>query len=441
MGPVRFRAPVVYAWLLLVGWFPRGLWAAEAVPPPAAATEPVITAIRFVGNSTTRPQIMLEEMRVHVGDPADPLRIEQSRQAIMDLGLFKSVTSALEPSPGGVVLVITVDEKYYFLPIPRIGHDQNYNITWGGELRWDNIDGRNQSLRIIDDAEKASTAPGKTTTLSLDYSYPRIIGTPYEVDFSIARTRTPVLTTNNGVATGYQQISRNSNFIFSRWYEREGPTVGWRAGVGFVWRRLSNNVGFGDAVGLAQGKAAGFSFVLENIRVHDLVYSRAGRDFGYSGEYGATLLGSDNNYTRHLFYYREYKTMFNKPYHTLEWQLQIGLSSSPLLGSPYAYALGGGSSLRGYADSSITGNAFVLANVQYLAPLFGHNAFRGVVFTDIGNAYPRNSAIDFSGLKTSVGTGLRLKLNSFVKVDLRLDIAYGLEGGETKVYASSSEIF
>ncbi len=437
----RFRAPVMYTWLLLAGWFPGGLWAANAVTSPAAATEPVITAIRFVGNVTTKPQILLEEMHVHVGDPADPVRIEQSRQAIMDLGLFKSVTSALKPSQGGVDLIITVDEKYYFLPIPRIGHDQNYRLTWGGELRWDNIDGRNQSLRIIDDAEKSATASGKTTTLSLDYSYPLIMGTPYEVDFSGARTRTPVLATNNSVLTGYKQISRNANLTFSRWYEREGPTAGWLAGTGLVWRRLDNNVSFGDGIGLAHGRAVGFSVVLEDIHVHDLVYSRVGRDFGYSGEYGATLLGSDNNYTRHLFYYREYKTMFNKPFHTLEWQLQLGLSSSSLLGAPYAYALGGGSSLRGYADSSITGNAFVLANIQYLVPLFGHNAIRGVVFTDIGNAYPRNTEVDFAGLKTSVGTGLRLKLNSFVKVDLRLDIAHGLEGGGTRVYASSSEIF
>ncbi|MHB8454253.1 MAG: BamA/TamA family outer membrane protein [Acidiferrobacterales bacterium] len=441
MFPARIRALAISAWLLPAGWFPGVLWAANAVTSPAAATEPVITAIHFVGNRTTKRQILLEEMHVHVGDPADPVRIEQSRQAVMDLGLFKSVTSALEPSQGGVVLVITVAEKYYFLPIPRIGHDQNYNITWGGELRWDNIDGRNQSLRIIDDAEKSSTAPGKTTTQSIDYSYPLIIGSPYELDFSGARTRTPMLTTNNGVATGYKQISRNANLTFSRWYTRESPTAGLRAGIGLVWRRLSNNVGFGDGTGLAQGRSVGFSFVLENIHVHDLVYSRVGRDFGYSGEYGATMLGSDNNYTRHLFFYREYKTMFNKPFHTLEWQLQLGLSSSALLDAPYAYALGGGSSLRGYADGSITGNAFVLANIQYLAPLFGHNAIRGVVFTDIGNAYPRNTEVDFAGLKTSVGTGLRLKLNSFVKVDLRLDVAYALEGGGIKVYASSSELF
>ena len=448
MKSSRFGAVAGCAWLLLSSFSPITLWAADVVPTTATPTTatpggslPKITEIRFVGNKTTRPAIMLQAMNVKVGDPADPRRIAQSRQAIMDLGLFKTVTATLVPAPGGVALVVSVVEKYYFLPIPRIGHDQYYNITWGGELRWDNMAGLNQSLSIIDDAEHASTAPGNTTTLSLNYSYPQIVGTPYEVDFNISRTRTPVLTTNNGVQTGYSQEYRTGQFILSRWYEKQGPTEGWRAGVGFVWHRLGNDVGFGDPTGLAQGKAVGMSFLLEKIYVHDLTYSRVGRDYGYSGEYGSTMLGSDNNYARHLFYYREYLTVLGRPYHTLEWQLQLGLSTDNLLGSPYAYYLGGGSSLRGYVDSSIPGNSFVLANIQYLAPLFGYDKFRGAVFTDIGNAYPSNSAIDFSGLKTSVGLGLRLKLRSFVKVDLRLDVAYGIDSHLTKVYASSSEMF
>jgi len=440
MGRASSGVAAAYTWFLLACFFPGALRAADMANAPAAP-EPVVTEIRFVGNKTTKPQIMLEEMQVRVGDRADPQLIERSRQAIMDLGLFKSVTSELVPAQGGVVLVVTVAEKYYFLPIPRLGHDQNYHITWGAQVRWDNVAGLNQSLDITDDAEKAPTAPGKMTTLSFDYSYPRIIGTPYQIDFNSSRVRTPVRTVNNGVATGYQQEARTTAFTLSRWFSPQGPTVGLRAGGGMVWRNLDNQVGFGDPTGLTRGKAVGVSVVLENIRVHNYVYSRAGRDFGYNGEFGVTLLGSDNKYTRHLFYYREYRTMFGRPYHTLEWQLQLGLSTSALLGSPYTYALGGGSSLRGYGDGSVTGNAFVLANVQYLRPLFGYNQLRGAVFTDIGNAYPRNSAIDFSGLKTSVGMGLRLKLKSLVNVDLRLDVAYGIDSHLTKIYASSSEMF
>ena len=67
--------------------------------PPALAVETgsgpdpkkIIKEIRFEGNKRTRPSVMLQEMRVQVGDVADPRQIERSRQAIQDLSLFKSV--------------------------------------------------------------------------------------------------------------------------------------------------------------------------------------------------------------------------------------------------------------------------------------------------------------------------------------------------------------
>ena len=49
-------------------------------------TSPIIVDIVFQGNKVTRPQ----EMLLSKGDPADPEKVELSRQAIMDLNLFKS---------------------------------------------------------------------------------------------------------------------------------------------------------------------------------------------------------------------------------------------------------------------------------------------------------------------------------------------------------------
>jgi len=53
-------------------------------------TSPIIVDIVFQGNKVTRPRTMIQEMVLSKGDPADPEKVELSRQAIMDLNLFKS---------------------------------------------------------------------------------------------------------------------------------------------------------------------------------------------------------------------------------------------------------------------------------------------------------------------------------------------------------------
>ena len=95
----------------------------------------------------------------------------------------------------------------------------------------------------------------------------------------------------------------------------------------------------------------------------------------------------------------------------------------------------------GYEREQVTGNAYVLLNLQYLAPWPGYESFRYVVFTDIGNAYKNVRHIDLGDLESSVGIGFRWKLRSFVKTYLRLDWAYGLGSDEAKVYGSTSAMF
>ena len=104
----------------------------EGLPPapvPVVSTE-IITRIEFFGNRITQDHIMRQEMSIKEGDVADPAKIEHSRQAIMDLGLFKSVRVILEPFRDGVVLRITVKEKLYILPTPKLNRDdENKNYS------------------------------------------------------------------------------------------------------------------------------------------------------------------------------------------------------------------------------------------------------------------------------------------------------------------------
>ena len=78
-----------------------------------AVVRPTVREIVYEGNEHTRDETMAREIKIAVGDPADPRQIEASRQAILDLGLFKGVRVREEPLPdGGERVVFHVTERF-----------------------------------------------------------------------------------------------------------------------------------------------------------------------------------------------------------------------------------------------------------------------------------------------------------------------------------------
>jgi outer membrane protein assembly factor BamA len=393
----------------------------------------------------TQERILRQEMFVTEGDPADPVRIERSRQAIMDLGLFVSVHAELETSDTGTVLHIQVKEKYYILPVPRLNHDENYNFSIGGELTVDNIAGLNQQLKLTYEHEDAAALTGgQVAAYSLSFNSPRVAGSPYQFSASATEASGPAEIASGGVVTTlYELEAWTASAQVSRWLNRTGPSQGWQIGGGLVWRRNKYDYIFGaPSDQFADVQAVGITARLGYIFVHDYLYSRSGVDYGYSGEYGTPPLGSDTLYSRHEIYYRKYVLLDGRPHENIDMQFRLGLSSGDMFPTDtYAYSVGGNRTLRGYPSGAFAGNAFFVANVQYLRPLFGYNMLRGVVFVDAGNAYPSNNELHLGDLHWDVGVGMRLRLKSFVKIDLRLDAAYGYETGEWRYFAGTKEMF
>ena len=172
--------------------------------------------------------------------------------------------------------------------------------------------------------------------------------------------------------------------------------------------------------------------------VHEKRFSRYGEEYGYGISYALEALGSDYDASTNELYYRQYKPVSKTPHRNVNTQFRIGFSNSP---GNAAFDLGSSSRLRGYERGQVVGNAYVLLNLQYLAPWPGYESFRYVVFTDIGNAYENVRRIDLGDLESSVGIGFRWKLRSFVKTYLRLDWSYGLGSDDSKVYGSTSAMF
>lgn len=405
---------------------------------PAYAADRIV-AIRFVGNKVTRPSVMLQEMTIGVGDPVDPAKIEASRQAIMNLGLFRSVSAKLLPAPGGKILQIAVKEKFYVLPLPRFSRNADGDVSYGAAVTLDNFQGRNEHLETV---YQRTIPHGLHSTLvkswSVDYSYPRIVGTNYGVSVSAARSRNGVTAGPGGVGQGeYNFDGRSASAVVTK-YLFGGPSAGWTASLGSLWSDNFYQYVSGEPGLYTTERSVGLLAALAYNDVQQLEYSRKGFIYGYTLQVGARAFGSDYGFTQHQIYLRSYIPVGNKVAENFNLQAQIGLST----GYPQpVFFLGGSDTLRGFPRNAIFGRAFVLANVQYLRPIDGNPAWRSVLFTDVGNAYPNDAHMNLTHLETDLGTGLRWRIRSFVNVELRLDFAYGINDHNKKIYAGTHEIF
>ena len=399
-----------------------------------------IAEIKFAGNHVTRDRVLRQELIIKTGDTVIQSKLERSRQSIMDLGLFKSVT--VDVNDSGIV-TFTVTEKKYWLLLPRFSHDSDNNrITPGVRLTINNIAGLNQRLKLTykqDDAEDADH--GKQDELSVEFNYPRLAGTVYNLDAAVNIKHSPLQFLQLGVPVSeYKNDEFTISLLVSRWIQKTAPSTGWLAGLGIRiikrdYRYLSglDNVFMDDRAISVLGR-------LSYSDIHDHLFSRTGVQYGYQLEQGVQSLGSDYSFNRHLLFYRRFMRL-HKVHHNLNIQARLGFSnghSSNL--NEDTYSIDGYGDLRAY-NREVSGDAFVLLNLEYLRPVLGKKHARGLLFVDVGNTYTSNSELDLSGLKWAAGFGLRWKIRQFVDLDLSLEYAYDLDNQDDKVYFKTSGAF
>lgn len=407
----------------------------------AAENDIYLSAIRFEGNEHTREEIMLQEMRVAPGQWVSQADINASRQAIMDLGLFQSVTAHLEQGEDGHILVITVKEKIYFLPIPILdGDPQSLDVDYGLELRADNLMGLNQRLRLIAQHKDSSSAvTPQQDTYRVTYQYPRVLGTPYAISLDTRLIQEDYNAADDqGHITGYYHRKVVSvDFRTSRWLVAEGPSFGWFGGTGIVYTSRAYDYRSGEPDVFHDGKAVRLAASLGYTKVHDHGYYMSGLAYGWNGNIDVPGL-SDFSATDHLFYLRLYHHIPEQDAN-VNWQLRMGLAKGEVFDGK-AFSIGGFTTLRGYEHATY-GNAMFLSNLEYHQSLERWPTVRGVVFLDLGNVYDELKDINPGKLEAGVGVGLRWHVQFLVDVTVSLDFGYGLGPGTTVGYLGTSGTF
>jgi len=425
--------------------FSSNAWGVE-VPPNATLKNQTVEAIRFSGNIKTQPEIMLQEITLHAGDPFSSEAVAEAKQAIMDLGLFSAVKAHILPGDTGPIVEFEVTEKYYVIPLPTLERTADGEIRYGANLRVDNVAGLNQTVKLAYEAQRGCCTT-KRTTHSIDSSYyhPRVGGSHYNLKLSAAHSQIPYTTLdrNGNIYAEHKQLYSRFTVGASRWLTHEhGPSHGWHAGLDLFWRQQNFTQESGPPLTYDNTNAVGLTAIVGYTRVHDHIYSRSGMQYGLVSEHGLEPLGSDNPYTRHQLYYRNYIPLGPVAYHTnLNLQTRMGVSAGQVPISSYAYTLGGSDDIRGYQKNEIKGRSYFVQNIEFLAPLFGHAPARGVLFADFGNAYNNNKMIDIDSIESSYGLGLRYKFKSFVSLQLRVDMSYANGPDRRKFYIGSKSTF
>lgn len=408
--------------LLLAGW---------ALVADAEPAWPVIREIAFSGNDTTQSDVLLREMTVRVGDPADPDALERSRQAIQDLRLFHSVSIEQSPLADGVQVRVAVREKYYVLPMPRASANSDGQYRYGLGVRWWNVLGLNHTLKVTV-AQGTSEQPGHGSLLRYHATYdaPFLFGSPYGLGLELVHAEEPVED-----VLAYDQIDDTARLVLWRAFGDGSASRGWRAGGGLHWQ---DQAFAGPAAVEPAGQSTALVLSTEYRDTRFDLFSEQGRQFRLEGRSTAGGLGSDYEYRQLFGSYEQSWPFGDTPHQTAGIFASGGTYRGGPGTGPAPYLLGGAESLRGYPAQFLGGDHYYYGGIEVLRPLHW-NWLRGVAFIEAGEAMGGGFATP-DGVFADAGIGLRLSVNWFVHTELSLGLAWPLVDGGTgrgaRIYAS-----
>ena len=392
----------------------------------SAAPWPRVSAVRFTGNDTTRESVLLREMTLAPGDAADPAELESSRQAILDLGLFRSVEIATEPAADGVALVVAIEEKWYVLPIPRADASSDGDYGYGVQLRWNNVLGRNHTLNAYVERSEYEEERDREDEqrLRLAYAAPYLFGSPYELRARLEHLERGAL---DPQGRAYDETFRRAELLAVRDFTTDRPRHGWIFGAGLYHDDQTTGGAFApppDGRALAAVATARY----DRLRFH--VYSETGRRFDARTELASSGLASDYGYTRTSASYFESHAIGARPHQTFH----VVAAGGVVTGGPRSrnnFSLGGSGRLRGYESDFLEGDRYYYLAAEYLRPI-RWDWLRLFAVAEVGgaerNVFGRANA-DGSAY-ASVGLGVRLRFVRLVDVEIELGIAVPLRDGD-----------
>ncbi|HVK88929.1 MAG TPA: BamA/TamA family outer membrane protein [Kofleriaceae bacterium] len=384
--------------------------------------------------------------RVEPGELVGPSDLPRLQQAFLSSELFETVSVALEPADGGVLVVATVKDKHSWIIAPAVYWLPGRRSVGVGFAE-NNLRGENQKLLLY------GQLGDRESLLFATYLDPSVRGTPltYRYDLYLYRRVVSEYANPTDDPTD-DDIARETTTD----YLGGGILLGWR----FAWwlttdlRLRGAKVTFHDAhdpdapdVPLPLPERDGWDVSTQWRLTLDARQYRYGVRWGpFVQLAGDTTIPGLDDY--------DYSSALLRAFYG--WRLfeehQLELRGIAAIGRDLPFheelTLGGVGDLRGYAVDRFRGDVRTLARIEYSVPIakWKFFAFRALGFWDSGYAglhHPRTDpARDYLPGQTAgtgwwrndVGAGFRVYVKAVVLPLLGLDIAYGVEARATEVY-------
>ncbi len=401
-----------------------------------AQQQPVqVGNIRIVGNDVTQDKYILRWAGLSEGQQVTQTDLDEARQRIQNTGLFKRVALSsqvpLENQP--TELTIELEEKIYTLVIPRLGRNGDGDVKSGIRLQMENLNGADQKLKIT--AETEEEANGDTTEeFRFEYDLP-LFEKPYELGWSL---KTSQESTSRGDVDNLEYKQYFSMRV-SRDYPMPDRDRDLQISIALKLEDRFFEEPYPDSVKApSEGRFNRLGVSLEYDRVDKHQYRRSGHVYSLDYQQGFEWLDSDFESKLLTVEMRGYRP--RNRWDNINYRLELGNAWD----SPFDYAsfgLGGSSNLRGLESFDGRGDARFFSNIEYVFGFPRFPTFRSSLFLDAGNVYEDFNSIVLTDLRYTVGTGIRWKLQSFVKTDLFLDYGYDVETADNKLYGGTRLAF
>ena len=372
------------------------------------------------GNTKTRDIVIRRELRIRPGEKFDGGKIDKSKQRLENLGFFEEVTYDTEPSPSATNrkdLIFRVKEKRtgelsFGGGVSSVDNLVGFaeisqkNFDW---LNWPRFTGGGQSLSIR----------GRIGTINQSYNVsfynPYIFNKPLAYGLDLFNFR------ENSKSVDFDENRLGVTNTISKLFKDV-----FRLGTGYTLERVKLDHLSDDApqaVRDFEGKNWLSRWkMFTNYDTRDNVFNPTKGFLGtFSGEMIGGFLGGDQDYYILDLSATKYWSLFKKQ--LLETKLRVATSSDfgdsdtvPVFDRFYAGGLG---TVRGVNyrrvgpkenGNPVGGQTLKVINLDYNFPIPRLDAFRGVIFTDVGNVNSDSYKIfTFTGTVISVGPGIKVK--------------------------------
>jgi len=368
--------------------------------------------IEVRGNSKTRDKVIRREMEIFEGDAFHESKLEKSRRRITALGYFERVDVSTEQgsAPDKMNVYVEVTEKPTGTFQIGAGFSSLENFIATAQIQQANLFGNGQSLAV------QAQVSGIRQLVDIRLYEPYFLDSKFSASINLytqLRIYTDFAQTSTGGSLTYGYPLVEPEFTASLTYTAENDIVSTQTTSTLFG--TGNPVSVFNRLPLANLFNDGFTSSFRPGLVYDTRDNRLFPTKGIylfgSAELAAAAFGSTNRFLRYRVMGRFYYPLFAGL--VLKLNTEFGLVTSPSdLGVPIfaRFFLGGIMDVRGFRyrtigprvgltqstdpnsapitnGANIGGNLMYFQNLELEIPIVESVGVRGVVFTDLGNAW------------------------------------------------------